>query len=83
MKRILIIFALMLMLTGCAKVETASPEPVNVSMFKEIEKTYTWVVVYHRKTKVMYAVSNYGAGAGVFTLLVNPDGTPMLYEGTE
>lgn len=83
MKRLLIIFALMFMLTGCAKVETASSEPANVSMFKQIETTGTWIIVYHRKTKVIYAVSYYGAGSGVFTLLVNPDGTPMLYEGTE
>lgn len=83
MKRLLIIFALMFILTGCAKVETASPEPVNVSMFKQIETTGTWIIVYHRKTKVMYAVSWGTYNGGTFTLLVNPDGTPMLYEGTE
>lgn len=83
MKKILIIFALMFMLTGCAKVETAYPESVNVSMFKQIETTGTWRIVYHRETKVMYAVSCSTYNYGNFTLLVNPDGTPMLYEGED
>jgi hypothetical protein len=40
-----------------------------------------YYIVCHKVTKVMYAVSTYGQGAGVFSLLVNPDGKPMLYEG--
>lgn len=31
--------------------------------------------------KVMYAVSGGAYNNGTFTLLVNPDGTPMLWEG--
>ena len=53
-------------------------------MFVEVESYEHWKVVYHKKTKVMYSVSNSGVGKkggdGVFTLLVNPDGSPMLYE---
>lgn len=37
-------------------------------------------VVYHKDTKVMYAVSHSCYNIGTFTVLVNPDGTPMLYE---
>ena len=76
----------MLMLTGCGATvekELTTPEPVNVSMFKQIEMTNGWRIVYHRETKVMYAVSCGTYNMGTFTLLVNPDGTPMLYEGTE
>lgn len=84
LKKFLIIFALMFMLTGCAEVEKEStPEPVNVSMFKQIEMTNGWRIVYHRETKVMYAVSCSTYNYGNFTLLVNPDGTPMLYEGED
>lgn len=83
MKRVLIIFALMFMLTGCAEVEKEQPEPTNVSMFKVIESNGVWKIVYHRETKVMYVVSWGTYNSGTFTLLVNPDGTPMLYEGED
>lgn len=83
MKRLFIIFALVFVLSGCGvKVEQENAQE-PVSMFIELEKTYNWKIVYHKETKVMYAVSNYGQGSGFFTLLVNPDGTPMLYEGGE
>lgn len=35
-------------------------------------------VVYHRDTKVMYVVTNPYKN-GTFSLLVNSDGTPMLW----
>lgn len=50
--------------------------PPKTSMFVVIEMGMTWMVVYHRTTKVMYAVSH----SGVFTALVNGDGTPMKYK---
>ena len=36
-------------------------------------------VVYHAETKVMYVVGDVDFGA-VFTVLVNPDCTPMIWE---
>lgn len=48
--------------------------------FQCIEITDTYLLVYHVKTRVMYAVSNGQSSRGVFTLLVNADGTPMLYD---
>lgn len=47
------------------------------SMFVKVEDGPSWNVYYHSETKVMYVVSN----RGNFTVLVNADGTPMLYEG--
>lgn len=35
-------------------------------------------IVYHRETKVMYTRSHMRSGY-VYTLLVNPDGTPMIW----
>lgn len=73
-------------LTGCGEsfksVESVQPPQTetDVSMFVVIESTIDWKVVYHKNTKVMYAVSDGGYNHGTFTLLVNPDGTPMLYE---
>lgn len=57
-----------------------SDEPI-ISMFVEVEETSEFRVLYHRETKVMYAVSVGGYNRGNFTVLVNPDGSPMLYEG--
>lgn len=51
------------------------------SLFVTLQTTNIWHVVYCTKTKVMYVVSNGSGNAGNFTLLVNPDGSPMLYEG--
>lgn len=50
------------------------------SMFVIVEETTTWRVVYHKETRVMYAVSYASYNNGNFELLVNPDGTPMLYQ---
>lgn len=90
MKKKLLIFisALSLAFTGCnyVKVEdvyeqNTVKEDTSSSMFIKIETTGIWQVVYQKDTKVMYAVSYGGYNGGTFTLLVNPDGTPMLYEG--
>lgn len=89
MKTKLIIFAaaLTLAFTGCnyANVETVKDQEDTVeeynSMFVVVEKTYLWEIVYQKDTKVMYAVSFGSYNGGTFTLLVNPDGTPMIYEG--
>lgn len=51
----------------------------DMSMFVRVERVNCWQVVYHRETKVMYAVSIGGYNSGNFTLLVNTDGTPMLW----
>lgn len=87
-KKYMAIFAcaLMLLLTACGnkvknevKNEVIKDEP---SMFVIVEEVSTlWNVVYNRDTKVMYAVSRGGYNTGNFTLLVNPDGTPMIWEG--
>lgn len=48
--------------------------------FTTIFKSDFHRIVYNNETKVMYAVSM-GRCPGIFTLLVNPDGTPMVYDG--
>lgn len=81
--KVFIIIALMIVvlavaLTGCSKVEYKASDK---SEFVIVESTSTWKVVYHKKTKVMYAVSDGTYNHGTFTLLVNADGTPMIWEG--
>ena len=39
------------------------------------------LVVADRDTKVMYAVSRGGYNCGNFTLLVDADGKPLLWDG--
>ena len=40
-----------------------------------------WRVVYQKDTKVMYVVSTGSYNRGIFTVMLNPDGTPMIWEG--
>ena len=50
------------------------------SDFVIVESTDNFYIVYHKETKVMYAVSDSSYNHGNFTLLVNADGTPMTYK---
>ena len=76
----------MLLLSGCdvktvkTVGEVGTVQKDDTSMFIEVEQTGGWKVVYHKETKVMYVVSTGTYNFGTFTLLVNADGTPMLWE---
>ena len=84
MKKIAILLVLALclvMFAGCdASIERTEVADEGQSMFVLVESTPLWRVVYHRETKVMYAVSRGTYSQGIFTLLVNADGSPMLWE---
>ena len=69
-----------LMLSGCDTVENEGGKD-GESMFVKVEQTDAWCVVYNKYTRVMYAVSAGTYNRGSFVLLVNDDGTPMLWEG--
>ena len=80
---ILVCIACMILLCGCSfvKTEKANENQESTSIFVEVEQAMYWKIVYHKDTKVMYAVSDGSYNHGTFTLLVNADGTPMLYKG--
>ncbi len=82
MKKAMLIVTLIILvavLSGCSA--TVTEERIEKeSMFVAVESASMYSVLYDRKTKVMYAVSKYGSGSGVFTLLVNADGSPKLWE---
>lgn len=83
MKKILFIYIVcMILLCGCSVAETekAYENQESTPMFVEVEQDMSWKVVYHKETKVMYAISGGSYNRGAFTLLVNADGTPMLYK---
>lgn len=88
-KKIIISLLFIILLIGCNKettnklnkaIEEADKELTNET-FVNINDNYSSGfnladIVYHKDTRVMYAVSK----DGVFTLLVNQYGIPMLYK---
>lgn len=79
---VVVVLAVSTALSGCSANPTESKVVEETpSMFVMVESSTYWYVVYHRETKVMYAVSRGTYNCGNFTLLVNADGSPMLYEG--
>ena len=85
MKRLLIIFSIIVLSAGCSskKSTVQEKERVNVSMFMTVEHLEPWQIVADRKTGVMYAVSIGPYNRGTFTLLVDADGKPLIYEGED
>lgn len=84
MKKCFCIFVAMVMLicmVGCYSVSNDESNTDEASMFTVVEVGISWRVVYHNETKVMYAISKGDYNRGSFTLLVNADGSPMIYEG--
>ena len=85
MKKIIAIVTLIvcLLFCSCEKEMQAVEDSSDYSMFVKVEENFNigYVVVYHRDTKVMYAISNGSYNHGTFTVMLNPDGTPMLYGG--
>lgn len=76
---IIIIFCVCL--TACGNsVPMSKTTNTNESMFVEIEEGPYWTVVYHKETKVMYAVSHSGYNMGNFTVMVDKTGLPMIYK---
>jgi len=66
-------------------------EPANAASVIDTRENYNNVfelvgygngynIAYHKQTKVMYVVSDEYYNRGNFTLLVNSDGTPMIYK---
>ena len=81
---ICVICAILVCVCGCAaEVQSENANQKETSMFVKIESTTLFDVVYHKNTKVMYAISRGMYNQGTFTLLVNADGTPMLWESGE
>ena len=79
----LIIVSIILMFTGCASTRAEAKEVDDVddgNTFVLVDADYYCWVVYHKDTKVMYAVSRSPNNIGTYTLLVNADGTPMIWE---
>ena len=89
MKKVLVIMLLVmvvLLTAGCNSSTVMKEEDINesgdnFSMFVEVESGPNWNVYYDRETLCMYVMSCGLYNFGAFTLLVNSDGTPKLWEG--
>ena len=84
MKRIccfIIALIMLVFMTACssATVQTEKEAESPTSMFVIVEEANEWKIVYCKETQVMYVVSDGFYNKGTFTLLVNADGTPMLW----
>ena len=79
---VIAILTLCLFLTGCgAKKESVADLDVsNKSMFVIVEEGMSYEIVYHRDTKVMYAISCGSHNSGDFTVMVDKYGKPLLYQ---
>lgn len=82
MKKIIAILCACLLLTGCDEAN-GIVNGVTDSMFVTVETGWNYKVMYCKDTKVMYVMSWGNDNQGEFTLLVNADGSPMLYEESE
>ena len=81
MKKVMAILLILLMLVGCGKTKKDESESGLGKRFVTIETAWTYLIVADRETGVMYAVSNGMYNCGTFTLLVDKDGSPLLWDG--
>lgn len=73
---------LSVILAGCAPVEdTTVAQADSRTMFVVLRHERYLDVVCDVETGVLYARSNATYNTGALTLLVNPDGTPRIWEG--
>ena len=68
-------------LVGCFSQEVEYEATSSNSMFVKVENASDWWVVYHKETKVMYVVSKSRYNYGNFTLMVDENGKPLLWQG--
>lgn len=66
---------------GCGGSPEAGENVSKSSSFVIVEDAVGYCIVYHKDTKVMYTLSTASYNIGNFSLLVNADGTPMIWEG--
>lgn len=82
---VLVTLMLSVTLMGCgtnrAEISESAQNEDIASRFVIIEESSIWNVVADQETKVMYTVSKGMYNRGTFTMLVNSNGTPLLYEG--
>ena len=87
MKRFIIsfiaVFSASILLYGCNFDDTSSytfDQNPQEEYFEVISEGSGYAIVYDTDSRVMYVMATLGGNYGDFTMLVNPDGSPKLYE---
>lgn len=80
---ILVTFILSLFLVACGNKKPAGDDPSKSSRFVTVESTLIYKIVVDKETGVMYAVSYGGYNSGNFSLLVDREGKPLIWEGID
>jgi len=81
---ILAIICLLVLAHGCAsspRIDDMKTYEESLFTIVEYNENLNFFVVYMNDTKVMYSISVGVYNRGNFTLLVNKDGSPMVYKG--
>lgn len=77
---LLVVFIFMAFLMCSTGSTTAEAD--STMGFEVLDRSFgITVIVYDVETGVMYAMSNGSYNAGSMTVMVNPDGTPRVYDG--
>lgn len=76
----LILIALIIFASGCEAGVDMAADPHDNDYFCVIYDAGQYVIMYNKQTNVMYTMSQSTKSTGVLTVLLNADGTPMLYE---
>lgn len=88
MKRFLILLLIVLVVTlcGCSSKGKLSENDIMIgemdgTMFFRVSEESSGRVIVDKATRVMYWLSCGSYNYGTLTMLVNPDGTPRIWEG--
>lgn len=80
----IVVILIVTLFCGChysvKKIDEESTDS-DTSMFIIIEQSGFWKVCYQKDTKVMYIMSSGSRNTGNFTIMLNPDGTPQIWNG--
>lgn len=79
-KLMMVVLVICMLLTGCGAKMKRENQETDKSMFVMLELGATYEIVYHQKTKVMYAISRGVYNCGTFTVMLDADGKPLLYK---
>lgn len=87
-KKIIALILSMAVMTSVVSCHGKEVEARDEEMFVVVQENWEYDIVYDKETKVMYTYSKGGNGyrtvhdnRGVFTLLVDEDGKPKLWNG--
>ena len=83
MRKLISILFLSIMLAGCGASSEADAVIFEEGRFICIEMGSSWQVLVDSETGVMYVVSDGMYNRGTFTLLVDADRNPLIWEGVK